>query len=116
MGFPWKKLISVGKAVGGIFYPPLVLAIDTAENAYEGIKGSGGTKLAQVKDAYAALLKMFNVDMALLSDDQREKLDKVVTEAAETYVAARNAEAAAKEAADALEVLVASFRSPIVAE
>lgn len=111
MGFPWRKLASIGKAVAGIVYPPLVMAIETAETAYEGIKGAGADKLAQVKEAYAALLKMFNVDMKLLSDEQRAKLDVAVTQAAETYVAARNAEAEAKEAADALEDLVASFRS-----
>jgi hypothetical protein len=112
MGFPWRKLASIGKAVGGIFYPPLIVAIETAESAYEGIKGAGTSKAQDVEIAYQAMLKTLNVDLALLSDDQRAAVEKAVKEARDTYVAARNAEAEAKEAAEALEALLTSFKRP----
>ena len=55
MGFPWKKLLGVGKALAGAFLPGIVISsINAIEDAAGEMKG-GDKKAAVLKMAAAAV-------------------------------------------------------------
>lgn len=96
MGFPWKKLLGVGKAAAAMFLPGIVItSINTIEEAAAEMKGS---------DKKAAVLKMSaaaveGIEGALEKDVVNDPAVKEATaNFVDVYVSLVNAIAAAKQA------------------
>lgn len=111
MGLPWKKILQgaamVGKTFGGLVAPGLPQAIEAIEEALPA--ASGPDKKAAVETISDAFLKAGEL-LDGLTPAQVAQMQAARSKAIDAYVAARNAEAAAKLAIDEFEAVVASFK------
>jgi hypothetical protein len=108
MGFPWRKLatlgLGVGKVIGSAYVPGLGTAIEAVEATVPQIPGS--SKKRQVE-----LISDLSIDVAAAlkraTPEQIAALKRARSEAIDAYVAARNAQEAAElaiqQAKDAYE-------------
>lgn len=111
MGIPWKKVFgvaaTVGKGMGGFLAPGLPAAIELIEEALPAAKGPD--KLAAVEAISDAALEAAGL-LTGLTAEQSATIKAARREVIDAYVASRNAEAQYRQAVEAFEDVVASFR------
>jgi 2-phospho-L-lactate transferase/gluconeogenesis factor (CofD/UPF0052 family) len=111
MGFPWKRLITVGRAAGSLFIPGLETAIQAVEAGVVAIKnGSGPEKKAAAIAAAEATVRAIEgaADADLLDN---AKVQEATGKFVDAYVASMNAQALALQAKDDLVAAFAAARS-----
>jgi hypothetical protein len=104
MGFPWRKVLSVGSGVGGIFIPGLASAIATVEGNLSGLKGPDKQKAAIAIATAAVTTLEGTLGLDVLSDP-------LVMQATKDFV---NASVAVQNAYAMVDAAEASLRKVIL--
>lgn len=95
MGFPWRKIATIGLGIGGVFIPGLAAAANVVEESLPGLKGSD-KKAAAIAIATTVLETAEGAAGKDLLKDPA--VVKATSDFVDAYVALQNAIAAVKDA------------------